>query len=304
MINIALTIDDNYCQHAAALIASICCNNLKEKLNFFILSDYISDKNIDDLKQLCLKYDSSIEYFVVDKNSFKLFPIGKGTINTYISHAAYYRLFIPEILPTSVCKVLYLDCDIIVKQSLSDLWDIDVTNYSIAGCHDQDAIVNKAIKRLKYSNSYPYINSGVMLMNLDYLRKINFTQKSILFINNNISMIKYHDQDVINKLLHETTSLIPMKWNMLDCFFFKKTIVPEVYRKEYCMSIEKPAIIHFAGPLKPWYLESMHPYKYLYYNYLKETPWRGYEPVLKYSGFKNRGIYILKVFIRKVLSIF
>src|SRR3546814_17560015 len=44
----------------------------------------------------------------------------------HISHASYLRIFIPEILPDSVEKVLYLDCDIAVRNDIAALWNLSL----------------------------------------------------------------------------------------------------------------------------------------------------------------------------------
>src|SRR3546814_4644899 len=44
----------------------------------------------------------------------------------HISHASYLRIFIPEILPDSVEKVLYLDCDIVVRNDIAALWNLSL----------------------------------------------------------------------------------------------------------------------------------------------------------------------------------
>ena len=63
-----------------------------------------------------------------------------------------------------------------------------------------------------------------------------------------------------------------------------------------------PAIIHYAGPLKPWYSECNHPYKQLYYYYLNKTPWNDYEPQFKYNTIKSKCIHALKSVIKLMLD--
>lgn len=112
-MNIVLTFDDSYVQHASVLIASVCSNN-DGLINFFIISDYISEQNVKHINELVYAYKNSVTFIMLDKHSLEKFPIGEGTANTYVSLATYYRLLIPDLIPVEINKVIYLDCDIVV----------------------------------------------------------------------------------------------------------------------------------------------------------------------------------------------
>lgn len=59
-MNIVLTFDDSYVQHASVLIASVCSNN-DGLINFFIISDYISEQNVKHINELVYAYIKGTE---------------------------------------------------------------------------------------------------------------------------------------------------------------------------------------------------------------------------------------------------
>ncbi|MGV2389886.1 MAG UNVERIFIED_CONTAM: hypothetical protein LVR29_21425 [Microcystis novacekii LVE1205-3] len=109
----------------------------------------------------------------------------------HVTIAAYYRLLIPYLLPPSLEKVIYLDCDLILKEDLNNLWKIDVDNQYLLTVQDMGCpLVSsknglKTYQELQISPDTPYFNSGVMILNLKKWREddisfevINYAEES------------------------------------------------------------------------------------------------------------------------------
>ena len=79
-----------------------------------ILTEGISLENQEVLKKVVAKYGQQIQFYTVDKKVFANCPISR-----HITLATYFRLIMTDILPKSVEKVLYLDCDVVVRHSLT-----------------------------------------------------------------------------------------------------------------------------------------------------------------------------------------
>lgn len=300
-MNVLLTFDNNYSQHAAVTIVSFCYHN-KGKHNFYVLSDGIDNSNQHILESLAKKYDSTILFISIDANMMAKFPIGKNTANTYINLAAYFRLFMVEALPKEIDMILYLDCDILVNDNLEDLWLSSFEeDCCIKAVEDDPRNTIENCKRLGYSYTDSYFNSGMMLVNLNALRHIFSYDKVCKFINSH--SILYHDQDVLNGLLHDKKRFLPLRFNLLDTYIIKKASIPQRYMVEAEEAIHHPAIIHFSGPLKPWFKECKNPYKDLYYRYLKMTPWKEYKPVNKYKTLKEKEMFWLKNSVKFILEL-
>ena len=85
--------------------------------------------------------------------------------------ATYYRCMFSAILPEEVDKVLYLDCDIVILGDISEYWNTDMSNYSVACVEDIGSNEDERYDILKYDKSFSYFDAGVLLINLRYWRE-------------------------------------------------------------------------------------------------------------------------------------
>lgn len=289
-IYVVCTLDNDYVQHCAALIQSIWDNN--KNVYVFIISDFIDKANLQILEIIANTHNERLCVINVEKETFGGLPWG-GEDFEHISLAAYYRLLIPNLLPLNVEKVLYLDCDIIVNASLNELWSTNLSQFSIAAVEDTWDIAIKAPIRLDYVQKDSYFNTGVLLINVEKLRKKRFNELVFEYIKNHKSKIIFHDQDILNALLHNDKMFLHIKWNMMETFLFEKPRISiSKYSDELKNAQMNPTIIHYTGKIKPWYKECNHPYKSLYWHYLRKTPFANSVEKRKYS--------IMKYFIRKI----
>ena len=122
-IPIFFSTDDNYIQFLDVAIASLIANASK-KYNYriIVLNTGLQQKNIDMVKQ------NERSGFVIEfvDISEKLGNIKSRFKNVYhFSIVTYYRLFIASLFP-QYNKILYLDCDIVINNSISELYNIDI----------------------------------------------------------------------------------------------------------------------------------------------------------------------------------
>lgn len=276
MIHIACNIDDNYTQHCGVMLTSLFENNKEKTITVYVVIDKLSEKSKLSLTKIAQKYNQVLYFREV--KGFELFEL-PNLKNYYLSAAAYLRLFIPEIL-ADIDKVIYLDCDLIVRKSITDLWNIDISSYSVAGIEDAPYFPDK-FERLNIPPQSGYFNSGVLLMNLKRLREDKFTQKAIEYIKVNFNKIVHHDQDVLNALLYDKKLFLPLTWNMMDIFSQDNPFILPKYLQELTKCKNDPAIAHFAGQIKPWMCWMKSPFYKEYYRYLKLTEWKKFTPSLK-----------------------
>jgi lipopolysaccharide biosynthesis glycosyltransferase len=115
---------------------------------------------------------------------------------------------------------------------------------------------------------YLYFNSGVLLIDRKKWIDLEFTQKVIQYLNENMDICDYHDQDGLNGALYEHRYPLSPIWNQqIGLFFIHPKLIQHVYGNEYAKALKCPAIIHFNGLEKPWYNVSKHPWskKFKYY---------------------------------------
>ena len=241
-VNIVFCTDKNYAKYLPPLIESIL-RNTTYKCNFYVVYSTINDEDKKKIIKTVTDFKDSIVDFVKFEN-IKL--LENNEINKYASsfrggYDTFSRLFLTELLLERCVKTcLYLDIDIIIKDNVDCLFGMVENTEYVSGVIDT-VTIEKGGKWVFDT----YINAGVLLMNLENLKSINFAEKCLDFL------IKYGkdapllDQDGINYVLgNRYIKNIDQKYN------------------EYLPNTQKvktAIILHFTGPFKPW---------------MKETRWR------------------------------
>ncbi len=263
MINVCFITDEKYVIPTITAIQSIK-QNLKSKANIYILSEYLSLDTIkifDSLASSKLK----IIHKKIENN-----PCNNiNTSHNYVSKTAMIKFLLPQIF-ADIDKILYLDGDMIVQREIEYLFDTDISN-------KYAAVVTDMLWTYKHKhhidlNLNTYFNSGMMLLNLNQMRKDDITQKLIY----NKEHEKYHyfmDQDALNISFNNNIVNLPLKYNFLLLNFTLKEMA-NFYKtdiKEMSEIIKSPAIVHFAGDLKPW--STIEAPKFdLWFSYFKRLP--------------------------------
>lgn len=266
MIHIACCIDDKFTFQCGALLKSICENKQSESINFHILTDNIEVFNENILKDIVLQYSQSITIYRVNKEELNNCPIRE---RDHVSIVTYFRILIPEIIHQSIHKILYLDCDIIVLDDLLELWNTDITNKAVGVVPEAVNHDIRIYNRLEYEMEWGYFNAGVLLINLDYWRKHNLTSEILDYINKNPNKLKFWDQDALNYVLKDKKVNMPLHYNVQDGFYWQDPFFAKKDWKEMYEAAKNPTILHYTGPIKPWYKECTHPKKDLYLKYSK-----------------------------------
>ncbi len=265
MIHVLMAGDNNYMHHMAAAATS-CVVNTAEPITLHVFCDNISDENKARLKKTLdsLKKGTALEF--IDITPEKLDRLKK---NDYITLATYMRYFIPELLPLTLDRVIYLDTDLIVRHDLADLWNTDVSGYPLAA-------VREPYMESKYKRAYgitsAVFNAGVLLINIKNLRETGLCEK----------VLKYsvetgrNDQISLNKLIAGNFLHLNPTWNTSKGVFreYYKFTCPKVRQAELRPIITDPAIVHATGKVKLWDREYYYPFREEFFRYLDMTDWR------------------------------
>ena len=277
-MDIVVCTDHRFVMPTGVMIYSLCYNNQNVDIVLHVIcSNSVSDKDKADMSGVIQKYSGkSILFYDIDKNFVEIMPA--ITNRADITLTAYFRLFLTEILPDTINKVLYLDGDVIVRDSLLPLWNMDISDYPLAAATDcMVAAEPEEFERLGYPMSYGYFNSGVCLINLDFWRKHNCIKDFISLLDDG-EKLRYYDQDVLNMLFHTSKLNLPIKYNLMTVFLYKNPKWKNTkFEQEIIESLHEPVIIHYAGGDKPWfkYNENEPPLSTLFYKYQKCTIWKG-----------------------------
>jgi len=261
-INVCFTIDNKYAEYCAVTIASILINS-DCLFYFYILHSGLSTENKNKLERLKNIKDFAITFVEVD---LKYFDKCYLPDNAHFNIVAYFRLKIPSLMP-DVDKIIYLDADIIAIRDLKALWDISFDDFHIVGCKSMTHRRN--CERLGLPPGTPYINSGVMVLNLWKMRENKIEEKYFEYImNHDTSVLNNPDQDIINLILVGVDRGIKQtrqNWNT-------EVRTDIQFEEEYLPIVHNPFIIHFITADKPWNTNSKQLYreKYLQYRHISQ----------------------------------
>jgi len=242
MINICLSFDNKFAIPAKVLISSILLNsNCDDRFSFFILDDGLKKDIKVDIERLKSFKQFNIRFINVDKSVFKNYYLPeKG----HFALVNYYRIKIPSLIP-EVNKILYIDCDTIVKKSLRPLYEIDISNFYLAAAKSVTSYKNN--RRLGLSKLGPYYNSGVILINSCKWKENTIESKLIEYIETSpIEKLRNLEQDAINSVLRNGIYRLPSNWNVE----IRTDINYPNYYKKY---LENPYILHYVSNDKPWH---------------------------------------------------
>lgn len=278
-MDILYTTNDAFIPQIATGMCSIFENNkhIKE-ITIHIISDGISQDNKQKLTMFCHTYNRNINI------------IELGDISTYFdfsfdtlgwNNVILSRLLLDQLLPKTVNKIIYLDGDTVVIDSLDELWETDMQNFVIGGSIEP-TVDKKRKNSLGIPENQPYINSGVLLINLEKWRNENTGKKIIEYYKAHDGKLFAADQDAINGTLHGQIYIFSPKFNFYTIHSYypykmlKKLTSPAAYISEEIFkdAFDSPTIIHFLGEDRPWRAGNNHPYKDKYEYYLSLTPWK------------------------------
>ena len=223
-------------------------------LFYIVVSKDFKEQNKCFLESLYEQYDYfNITFIRMDdryKNAFTA---------SYLTIHAYYRYSLGELIP-NLNKIIYLDADTICLTDLSNLYNLNFRGKVILG---RILSSGKSIK-----NKCPFINTGVLLLDLLGMRKMKFEKKVLNILKDGFGRKKIperkiinmgtnlntQDQALINIYFNKYTGPLPPKYNA-KIFHYKGSIFlnnnsDNFYDDYLYFSFKYPSIKHFAGPKK------------------------------------------------------
>lgn len=277
-MDIVVCTDHRFVMPTGVMMYSVCCNNPDVEVTVHVLIDEtVTAKDKEDMIATISRFPKGkAVFYEVDLSLLPAFPSLEKRPGA-ISKAAYYRLMLSEILPESIHKVLYMDGDLIVRGSLSPLWDTDITDCALAAATDGLSGDIEIFNRLRIPIEKGYFNSGVLLVNLDYWRQHAVINEFYDFIKNRAEDIALWDQDVLNYVFQDHKTSFPIKYNLTSGYLFKKPLFDYwKHEKELSEALKNPVVVHFAGE-KPWsvYQRARHPFSSTWTFYQDQTMWAG-----------------------------
>ena len=271
-VNLVYMTDAKYLPYMMVSLNSAIKNKSAEsKYHIHVIGKDLDEEDISSLKTM---ETQNVSIDVYRSREYDLDYKHLGRFESF--KVSLQKIFIADYLPY-LNKVLYLDADTLVQEDLSEIYDINISDKYAAAVRDGLMYqFPEHIKEINLTDRDFYFNSGVMLLNLDKIRRDDIIQRAVIYFNTHNEV--FGDQDVLNMVFGKEVESLSYKYNCNSVFFeekdadflsnFFKESVPQTPREVY----DQAVILHFAGH-KPWTPRFTHSYlKPLWYSYTKEIP--------------------------------
>ncbi len=271
LMNIATALNRKYLEYTAVMLTSLCENNPQEQIHAYLLHHELTGEDIQTISEALEAYEIEVISMKVDEELFG----ERLPRNTQWSVEMYYRLLLMELLPEEVERILYLDVDIIVNQSIQSFYEREFGQNELIVCENAGGYIDtweRLTDRQKkmfgpmFEKGFKYFNSGVMLMNIGKMRnEYNFHTYMKAIEEWNYEMVA-PDQDILNyvhwqNVIYEDAE----KYNFFARIAHESGFDYEKGKKKLC-------IIHFTDE-KPWETKNYHyPIEQIWWDYAKKTP--------------------------------
>lgn len=245
-VNILVTVDENYIPYLNVMLTSLLKSNPDCWFDIYLLHTSVRDEALVKTKEIL---EPSGQLISVRANDIGL---ENAPVTERYPKEIYYRIFAARYLPDTLDKVLYLDPDLIVNGSIKALYGLPMEEYYFAAASHIGEFMHKVNEmRLDLEEDSPYINSGVMLMNLERLRKEQNYDEVFQFIEKRKNLLILPDQDIISSLYGTRIyALDSFRYNMTERLFLRHTPFEKQLDLEWVR--RNSIIIHYCGRNKPW----------------------------------------------------
>lgn len=227
-MNIIVSVNNSYIKPLKVLIYSLI-QNISEYIYIYMLQSETIDAT----------YIAELKTIIGTRGNIEIIDVPLIECNTRFSSASLSRIIAPFYLPTEVRKALYLDADILVCGPIEQLFKMDMAQKTICAIPDYacDIETDYFMRQLNLQRPYHYVNSGVLLIDVDRFRKTYNLQKLLTCLNSFNSISSFIDQDFINDYFRDDIHYIDIKYNHPPLWHTRTS----------------PVIIHFLGEKKPWH---------------------------------------------------
>ena len=218
----------------------------------------------------------------------------------HVTVAAYYRILMPRLLPSTIERVLYLDSDLLVVDDVGKLWDCDLGDHlCLAGQEFYAPFMDASLvlpyferlrqfitsrpvpnyEALGLAPDLPYFNSGVLLIDLRAWREHHIELELLQCLRDHREHVRWWDQYALNVVLARRWGQLDARWNQGSHIYnFPSWRFSHLDRRTFRNILKHPAIVHFTSPEKPWHANSSHPWRKEFFRYLDRTDWAGWRP--------------------------
>lgn len=269
-INVAYNIDNNYAVFTMISMDSILKHNKsKSDYTFYIMHPEkgLSSWNKFQLSTFIFLKGQKIKFIPIEDDKLNGIKYEKSSFVKHINPIAFARVYLVDLLPSDVNKIVYIDADTLVKLDLKTLYDTDL-NGKIVGM-----VLDQASHLPHFKKISPnYCNSGVILFDVNKWRNQSISKKMEISMRNNV--YEFIEQDLFNFVLKKNINVLDPKFNHQVCDYCVRKFDESYYEDRLDNSI-----IHYIFRDKPWAFNKIVTEEdIVYYNYWLNSPFAFYIP--------------------------
>ncbi len=250
-MNLLFSINQKCVSLLQTCLQSIALQGGDTVYHVYVFHSDLTEEDIMAIKQLGLD-GMSYQFIAIPKNMFADFPVTKR-----YPEQIYYRLAAPFLLPEQLDRILYLDVDLIVINSLLPLYKSDFgDNWFMACTHTGEYLtrLNRIRLGLDPDQEVPYINTGVLLINLSALRAHTSLETIRQYAADRQNVLLLPDQDILTALYGDKVKLLDsMIYNLSDRILKLYNADPRNEKIDLAWVRKNSVIIHYFGRNKPWH---------------------------------------------------
>lgn len=264
-MELLVTVDKNYIPPLQVMLTSLYMNNPGEDVELYLLHSRLQEKELEPLEKQCGRLGYKFFPVKIEDSWFSQAPVTKQ-----YPREMYYRLLAPCFLPQKLHRILYLDPDILVINSLRPLWETDMKGRLFAAAaHTGKTNLANNINQVRLGTTHKYFNSGVLLINLDQGRKEILPEEIFQYAGEHAKELLLPDQDILNAVFgSRTLELDDYLWNY-DARNYSTYLLRSGGVCDMDWVMGNTGILHFCGKTKPWQAGYIHRFGILYKHYMQ-----------------------------------
>ena len=216
-VNVFFASDERYLPYLAVAIKSLSDNAREGYIyNVNVLSEGFGK---EALAPLLPKLSQKVKVKVHDvrKKIGALRDQLEFRLRDYYSVSIYYRMFIPSMFP-ELERAVYLDCDLVLCDDVAKLYFTELGDNLVGAVTDESVITvpifcDYVKRHIGVAHEREYFNSGVLLMNLDLMRRMGIENTFVRLLRKYNFNTVAPDQDYLNFLCRGRVKYLAPGWN-------------------------------------------------------------------------------------------
>ncbi|MGN0976309.1 MAG: glycosyltransferase family 8 protein [Gemmiger sp.] len=282
-MNICYATDDNFCMQTGVSILSVLSHCPRGRVSLYILDAGICPANQRLLRQIAGDWGAQISFLDARPFLGTVHAMGQKMWGDIPTYATWARLFLPELLPESVHRVLYLDGDVVAANDCSALFSQEMGGQPLAAV--EDCVTTGYRQTLGLKPGSPYCNAGVLLIDMDAWRSDYCAGWPETWLRSG-QIYPMADQDIINLMFEGRICLLPLRYNLTSWFralrlpdlqnLLEDTALCSYTAQDVDACTADPVFVHYntcSLLVRPWYRGATDPAAPLWMRCFQASPW-------------------------------